>query len=286
MTSGIQQPIGSGSTSYGLAWKAVTVMSVDLNTNTAVVVDQLTKSFTMPLSSWRGKGMSPAAGEVWILDQLYGKWRWVCMVSGGHPGGELPPSPITASTVAALQNLYNASWDNGTIQEKFLFNDSLLTNSRYLARDHIAFLSGTSFTFMIMFGFSQPLTVTVGRACILTAGTGTISASLYNGSDPSNMPRIATGSFSATGPVSNVTQFSWGGSVNIPAGWTAIALSTSDTAVQMAGVNYGLAPGVYTSQSGVHSQLSSSSATAPTTLNMSGSTPYALTASRVWCALR
>lgn len=282
MTSGIQQPIGPGATSYGLAWKAVTVFSVDISTNTAVVVDQLTKKFTMPLSSWRSKGLPPAPGEIWIVDQLYGKWRWVCMVAGGKPDGET----IHGSTIQAFQNLYNASWDNGTISEKFLFDDSLLTNSRYTIRDSIGFQSGVSFTFMIMFGYCQGLTVNTGKVSITTAGTGTINMGLYNGTDPSAMSQLASGSFSAAGSITAVTQFSWGGPIVIPPGWTAVSFSTTDTVVRLAGINFGTAPGIYTTQSGVNSQLASSSSSAPGILNMSGSTPFSLTTGRIWCALR
>lgn len=282
MTSGIQQPIGPGSSSYGLAWKAVTVISVDISTNTAIVVDQLTKRFTMPLSSWRSKGLPPAPNEIWIVDQLYGKWRWVCMVAGGKPDGET----IHSSTIQGLQDLYNASWDNGNINEKFLFDDSLLTNSRYIARDTVGFQSGVSFTFMIMFGYCQGLTVTMGKVSIVTAGTGTINMGLYNGLNPSAMSQLASGSFSAAGSVTAVTQFSWGGPVIIPPGWTAVSFSTSDTAVRLAAVNFGTAPGICTTQSGVNSQLTSPSSSPPGILNMSGSSPYSQTTGRIWCALR
>jgi hypothetical protein len=162
----------------------------------------------------------------------------------------------------------------------------LLTNSRYVARDNIGFQSGISFTFMIMFGYCQGLTVTVGKVSIVTAGTGTINMRLYNGTDPSAMSQLASGSFSAAGSVTAVTQFSWGGPIIIPPGWTAVTFSTSDTAVRLAGLNFGTSPGIYTSQSGVNSQLTSASSSPPGILNMSGSTPYSLTNGRIWCALR
>jgi hypothetical protein len=283
MTSGIQQPIGPGSSSYGLAWKAVTVISVDPSTNTAVVIDQLTKSFTMPLSAWRSKGLPPAQGEIWIVDQLYGKWRWVCMVAGGRPDGEV----IHDSTIQALQSLYNASWDAGTIGEKLLFDDTLLTNSRYVARDSIGFQTGTSLTLMAMFGYCRGMTATVGKVSITVAGTGTVNVALYNGTDPSAMAQIATASFSAAGSVTQVTHFGWSSTpVTVPAGWTAVSFSTADTAVRLAGVSFGTTPGILTTRSNVNSQLASASSSPPGTLNMSGSTPYSLTASRIWCALR
>lgn len=283
MTSGIQQPIGPGSSSYGLAWKAVQVVSVDISTNTAVVIDQLTKTFTMPLSAWRSKGVPPAPGETWIVDQLYGKWRWVCLVSGGKPDGET----IHGSTIQALQNLYNASFDNATINEKYLFNDALTTNSRYVARDDIGFQSGISFTFMIMFGYCTGISVNFGSVAMTVAGTGTVNVGLYNGTDASAMSQIGSSSFSAAGSITAVTQFSWsGGPVVIPAGWTAVTFSTTDTTVRLAGVNFGTAPGIYTSNSGVNSQLVSPSSSPPGILNMAGSTPYSLTTGRIWCALR
>lgn len=283
MTSGIQQPIGPGSSSYGLAWKAVQVMSVDISTNTAVVVDQLTKSFTMPLSSMRSKGVPPARGEVWLVDQLYGSWRWVCLVSGGKPDGET----IHGDTIQELQNLYSASWDNATINEKFMFDDLLVSNSRYVARDNVGFQSGVSFTFMIMFGFSQGITVNIGKVFIATAGTGTINAGLYAGASPAAMTQIASGSFSAAGSITAPTQFPWSGfPITVPVGWTAMTLSTTDTTVRLAGVNFPAATGIYTAQAGVRSQLASASSSPPGILDMSDSTPYSLTAGRIWCALR
>jgi hypothetical protein len=283
MTSGIQQPIGPGSSSYGLAWKAVQVLSVDINTNTAVVVDQLTKSFTMPLSSWRSKGVPPAAGETWIVDQLYGRWRWVCMVAGGKPDGET----IHGSTIAALQNLYNASWNNQTINENFMFDDAMVSNSRYIARDSIGFQSGISLTFLIMLGHTEGLLLDYGKAFIATAGTGTINVGLYSGTDVSFMTQLSSGSFSAAGSTTSTTTFFWGGGpINVPSSWVAMSFSTTDTAVRLAGVNFSGPSGVYTAQSGLRSQLALPSSSAPGVIDMSDSTPYSLTAGRIWCALR
>lgn len=283
MTSGIQQPIGPGATSYGLAWKAVTVMSVDNSTNTAIVVDQLTKSFTMPLSSWRSKGLPPAPGEIWIVDQLYGKWRWVCMVAGGKPDGET----IHGSTIQALQNLYIASWDNATINEKYMFDDFMVSNSRYVARDSIGFQSGISFTFLILLGHTEGSTVSIGKTFIATAGSGTINVGLYSGSDVSAMTQLASGSFSAAGSTTQTTTFAWsGGPVVVPFSWVAMSLSTTDTAVRLAGVNFPAATGIYTAQAGVRSQLALASSSPPGVIDMSDSTPYSLTAGRIWCGIR
>lgn len=282
MTSGIQQPIGPGATSYGLAWKAVTVMSVDNSTNTAIVVDQLTKSFTMPLSSWRSKGLPPAPGEIWIVDQLYGKWRWVCMVAGGKPDGET----IHGSTIQALQNLYNASWNNQTINESYMFDDAMVSNSRYIARDTIGFQSGVSFTFMILLGHTEGFALNIGKAFIATAGTGTINVGLYSGATVGAMTQVASSSFSAGGSTTVTTSFAWTGfPIQVPASWLAMTFSTTDTAVRLAGVNFGNS-GLYSAQAGVRSQLASPSSSPPGVLDMSDTTPYSLTSGRIWCGVR
>lgn len=86
-------PVNSGTSSYGLAWKSVTVLSVD--GNVAIVRDQLSQTFKMDRTNLRAKGDPPEIGETWIVDRsLANDWSFSMIV--GKPIPLVRPSPVYA----------------------------------------------------------------------------------------------------------------------------------------------------------------------------------------------
>jgi hypothetical protein len=77
-------PTIPGSSSYGLAWKAVTVLSVD--GNLANVRDQLSATFWVSRVNLRYKGSPPEVGEQWIVDRSYGNdWTFAMIINRPIP---------------------------------------------------------------------------------------------------------------------------------------------------------------------------------------------------------
>lgn len=88
-------PTLPGSSSYGLAWKAVTVLSVD--GNVANVRDQLSATFWVSRTNLRYKGAPPQVGEQWIVDRSYGNdWTFAMIINTPVP----PARPSQIYTVA------------------------------------------------------------------------------------------------------------------------------------------------------------------------------------------
>lgn len=85
-------PVLPGSSSYGLAWKQVTVMSVD--GNIAKVRDQLSATFDMDRTKLRAKGDPPEVGETWIVDRSYGnEWTFALIIGKPIPTPPIPRPP-------------------------------------------------------------------------------------------------------------------------------------------------------------------------------------------------
>lgn len=73
-------PVSPGTSSYGLAWKQVTILSVD--GDIAYVRDQLSQSFWMSRTNLRAKGDAPQVGETWIVDRSYlNDWTFALIVN-------------------------------------------------------------------------------------------------------------------------------------------------------------------------------------------------------------
>jgi hypothetical protein len=82
------QPVSAGTTAYGLAWKVVSVMSVD--GNVAIVRDQLSQTFKIDRTNLRYKGIPPQVGESWFVDRSLGNdWAFAQLV-----GTPLRPGPV------------------------------------------------------------------------------------------------------------------------------------------------------------------------------------------------
>lgn len=73
-TPGVSQPTTPGSNSHGFAWKSVIIQSID--GNTAVVTDQLTKTFNISITNMPAKGVAPLVGEQWIVHRMFGPWAF------------------------------------------------------------------------------------------------------------------------------------------------------------------------------------------------------------------
>ena len=92
-------PTLPGSSSYGLAWKQVTVLSVD--GNVAQVRDQLSQTFWMDRTNLRAKGDPPQVGETWIVDRSYlNDWTFALIVNKPVPPARPPQVYVVANAVA------------------------------------------------------------------------------------------------------------------------------------------------------------------------------------------
>ena len=92
-------PVHPGSSSYGLAWKQVVVLSVD--GNVAQVRDQLSQTFWMSRNNLRSKSTPPQVGETWIVDRSYlNDWTFALIVNQPVPPAR-PPQVYVVADVAA-----------------------------------------------------------------------------------------------------------------------------------------------------------------------------------------
>jgi hypothetical protein len=104
-------PTLPGSSGYGLAWKAVTVLSVD--GNLANVRDQLSATFWVSRVNLRYKGSPPQVGEQWIVDRSYGNdWTFAMLINQPIPFAR-PPLMYVVANGAARDAILNP--DNGMI---------------------------------------------------------------------------------------------------------------------------------------------------------------------------
>lgn len=120
-------PVAPGTSSYGVAWKSVVIMSVD--GNVAIVRDQLSMTFKMDRTNLRAKSNPPEVGEEWMVDRSYGNdWSFAMIMNKPiplvRPGlvysvadateRDAIPSPEHNLTVFRRDRAYNEVYDANT----------------------------------------------------------------------------------------------------------------------------------------------------------------------------
>jgi hypothetical protein len=104
-------PISPGTSSYGLAWKQVVVLSVD--GNVAQVRDQLSRTFWMSRNNLRSKSAPPQPGETWIVDRSYlNDWTFALIVNQPVPVDR--PAPVYAVANATARDAIQSP-DDGMV---------------------------------------------------------------------------------------------------------------------------------------------------------------------------
>lgn len=294
-----------------------TVKSVDPTTNIAVVQDQLTKTFNMPLNSMRGKGMPPAVDEQWIISREYGGgWAFVMLMNGSPTGEPIPQANVIGlpdqiskidpaiARITAAEGELDALTDTvggisgglsgvGSIVdtmtgvpsylERWGYGDKMSSMSRFSARDFIGFDAGAVTRYVLLGPAPRGgITVTVVRANINLVGTTTVSCSLYVGDTVGSMTEVGNDDYPTTGLGEKSAVFP---AVTIAAGKiVAVAFTSGDTAFRFSGAAYGGTPGILTSPS-MKMQAYDASPFPPNSINMSNAGSLSNNDSRIWCAI-
>lgn len=300
MTSppGVSQPTHAGSPGQGPAWMTATILSVDAVNSIAVVQDQLTKSFQMPLHAMRAKGMPPAVGEQWIITREYGgRWAFAMLLNGDPQGEPIPQINVTGlpaeiakidpaiARLAAIEAKVNYLESLGNMSERWGFGDQMESQSRYVSRDVIHF-DATANTIYVLLGPAPRGGITISwlSACVTTVGTLPVFVGLYLGDTVTSMTRVANGSFPSVDL--NVRSAILPAPVVIPEGkLVAMAFTSADFGVYLAGVAFGTAPGLLTSKKGWRMQAYNNATSLPSSIDMSDTGGLTLTSARLWCAL-
>lgn len=301
MTSppGVSQPTHPGSPGQGPAWMMATVQSVDPAKNIAVVVDQLTKTFNMPLNAMRAKGMPPEVGEQWVITREYGgAWAFAMLLNGSPTGEPIPQANVTGLPVqiakidpaiarlAAVEAKINYLESLSNMSERWGFGDLMSSQSRYESRDPVHF-DGFANTIYALLGPAPRggITVTWLTACVTTVGTQPCFVGLYLGDTVTSMTRVANGSFPTT--QLNVRSAVLGSPVVIPEGkLVALAFTSSDFGFTLAAAAFGPAPGLLTSKMGWRMQAYNNATSLPSSIDMSDTGGFTSTSARLWCALQ
>jgi len=104
-------PVSPGTTSYGLAWKKVAVLSVD--GHIAQVRDQLSQTFWMNRTNLRAKSDPPEVGEEWIVDRSLGN-DWTFAMVLNKPIPKVRPSTVYTVLSATARNAIDTP-DDGMV---------------------------------------------------------------------------------------------------------------------------------------------------------------------------
>lgn len=191
---GVSQPTIPGGAGQGLAWNMVLVQSVDVANNKAVVVDQLLKSFDLPLNGWRAKGLTPQPGEQWLIHKQFGKWFWAGLING-DAAGELG-ALIDQQKIAS-------SWGDHFV----IGGDLVSTCSR---RDMTTAHPTVNNRFHCFRTFTRhDVTANLMKIGIGTPRVGgNMTIGIYFGPDPFNIPFFACqGAMGTSGPTVHVWNF-------------------------------------------------------------------------------
>lgn len=293
MTSppGVSQPTHPGSPGQGPAWLMATVQSVDPASNIAVVQDQLTKTFNMPLNAMRAKGMPPAVGEQWIITREYGgRWAFAMLLNGSPTGEPIPQSnviglPADVARIAAIEARINYLESLANFSERWGFDDLMSSQSRYASRDAVHFDPFAN-TIYALLGPAPRGGVTVSwmSACVTTAGTQPCYVGLYLGDTVTSMTLVGDGDFPTTSL--GVQAGVMAEPVVIPEGkLVALAFTSSDFGFYLAAAAFGPAPGLLTSQMGWRMQAYSNATSLPSSINMSDGGGLTSTSARLWCGI-
>jgi hypothetical protein len=311
---GISQPNFPGGAGQGLAWVAVSVESVDTANNVAIVRDQLTKSWPMPLDGMRPKGFAPAQGELWYVTKQMGRWTWVTLINGNAAGEQLPMTNVTGlsdeiakidpalaaidevqlrldtaeSTLDGFDGLAGDVADAmgvATYMERWAFGDKMGSMSRFHSRDLIGFDAGAVTRYVLLGPCPRGgLTVTTLTADVRLVGSGSVSVSLYVGNSVSTLVEVGNDPFPVTtlGP----RQAIFGSSIVIPEGKiVAAAFSSVDTVFRFSGAAFGGVPGVLVPNTGFMFQGYNTSPFPPTNISFIPGSGMTINDSRIWCAL-
>lgn len=280
MTNGISQPTHPGSTSRGLAWKQVTVLSID--GNTAVVIDQLTKTFSIGIDKMPAKGVAPARGDIWLVHRMYGAWTFGLCLNA--------PTKLKTSDIDGLDNsigLINTFiaqhfYSFVSLEEQVVYGDLVSSCSRFVARDSIVATSA-NMTYVALLGTAGQLTIHGFRVAITTAAAGTLTVGIYLGSSNSALTLQATKTLSsaATGLFAvNLTT-----PVVVGLGqWIGVMINSSAINVALAGVSIGGVPGIMATEFGLTAQ-GSFVGSLPSTANLMSTSVIAPGSKRPWVAL-
>jgi hypothetical protein len=122
MSYPVSQPTYPGGTGHGIAYKPVTVVSVNTETRIAVTRDSFGKYDNVRCDIMRAKGNLPAPREQWLIDRQYGDWVFGAIITGGTEGVIIPQDNVTglneaqASTDERIVGIQNGTL--GQIQGK------------------------------------------------------------------------------------------------------------------------------------------------------------------------
>lgn len=73
-------PVNPLTQSIGFNIRIVQVTQVDLSQNLALAVDQQNVQVGLPMNVMRAKGLLPAEGEIWMIDQSLGFWSFAAQI--------------------------------------------------------------------------------------------------------------------------------------------------------------------------------------------------------------
>lgn len=183
---GVSGPNFAGGAGQGLAWAAVSVESVDPANNIAVVRDQLTKSWNMPLNGMRAKGAAPKEGELWIVHKQFGRWSWGVLVNGNPDGERIP-----MANVDGLPELNTNAQVGSARGDGELFNDVLSTLARREMRTDLA---AVTVNYMYCYRAYTSRTIVATAAKFATGATARVGGNhrfgFYAGWDTSHLTVI------------------------------------------------------------------------------------------------
>lgn len=150
-TPGVSQPTYPGSASRGFAWKSVIIQGIQ--GNTAVVIDQLTKTFNVSMTNLPAKGIPPAVGEQWIVTRQYGVWAFALCLNAPTALQEsdiqnLTTDLATLTTATSRTGLLNTLMDNAGVHYTVLSGTvvSIISPSYVTMVDTMGNVAGTAFT--------------------------------------------------------------------------------------------------------------------------------------------